>query len=139
MSLFQMTNKERIIVIKSLEENCMYNKDFEHLRAEYLSDPNSKVNLDNFKSYLRSIYSGYYYKMSIILYILRYLLIIAQFVIIILFVYPKHRCIDESFDGKDKVFRPYQDKKFKVVAIKRDNVLFLRIVNLLFDLFFFNF
>ena len=103
-SFVEMTRKEKKKIIKSLEENCMYNKDFEHLRAEYLSDPNSKVNLDNFKSYLRSIYSGYYYKMAIILYILRYLLIIAQFVIIILFAYPKHRCIDESFDGKDKAF-----------------------------------
>ncbi len=97
---------------------------------------NPKVNLSDFKDFLKTKYNGYYYKKAIFLFIIRCLFIIAQFLILNILTYPEYICVHKSIDDDDKMFWIYKNEKYKVITVKRNIQFYLRMLRIFFDFFF---
>ena len=98
-SFSRMNEENKELSRKSLEIISLYNKDFDQLKYEYLlGDP--VVNLPDFKDFLTTKYSGFYYKKAIFLFMIRCLFIIAQFLFLYLLSYPEYKCVHKSIDNK---------------------------------------
>jgi len=81
LPLAELDNVNKELVIKSLENINLYNKDFSLLCNEYLvKKPNANYN--EFKEFINANCNGFYYKKAIILLIIRFLFLIAEFFIL---------------------------------------------------------
>ena len=136
-SLSQLNITNRILVIESLEEISNYNADFSQLKEKYLLEYSQNVHLQKFKDYISIYKSRIYYIKAIFLFIIRLLLTIAQFLSIILLTYPKYICQFKQIDNTDRLFWVYNQQQYKVITVKKDKELFLRILNFVAELFFF--
>ena len=129
----QMESNEKKLVLESLKEISVYNKDFALLLYKYLKQSlNTNINLQKFKHFIRFDYSGYY-KKAVFLYVIRFILTLAQILILYLLDYPKNICIDEPCEQNDKKFWIFADKKYKKIIVKRDKDLYLRTIIFFID------
>ena len=62
---------------------------------------------------------------------------IAQLLILYLLDYPKNICIDEPFEQNDKKFWIFEDKKYKIIIVKRDKDFYLRTIIFFIDFIFY--
>ena len=116
----QMEDKDKILVLESLEEISVYNKDFADLKKEYyFLSMNGIINLGKFKLFIKHLCPGYY-KMAIFYYAIRFILMMAQLLILYLLVYPKDICTDIPIEQNDKNFWTFNNEKYKVITVKRD-------------------
>ena len=134
---FQLNNIDKELVIESLKETSLYNNDFSHLLIEYLKEKNEIINLKNFKSFIKKKNSGYYRKKAIISFIIRFLLILGQLVILYLLKYPKKICIDKPFDKEDKTYWTFNDENYKIIIVKRDKEFYCRTIIFIIDFIFY--
>jgi hypothetical protein len=132
-SLAEMDNKDKELVIKSLENISLYSKDFSQLRVEYLLKYNSNVNLDSFRTFIRTHKDGYYYKKAIFLFIVRCLFILSHFLIIYRMNYPVYICVDKPIDNTDKMFWIYNNIQYKVITEKINKQWYLRMISAIYD------
>lgn len=58
----QMNIDEINTALESFNDISIYNKDFSHLRFEFLSLKNLRINIENFRKFIKTSHSGYYYK-----------------------------------------------------------------------------
>lgn len=69
-------------------------------------------NFTNFIHVIKFEYSGYY-KKAVFLYAIRFILMLAQLLVLHLLDYPKIICIDEPFEQNDKKFLFFRIKNTK--------------------------
>jgi hypothetical protein len=134
--LDQMNDNDKELILKSLENINLYNKDFSLLCVEYLvKKPNP--NYDEFKEFIYENCNGFYYKKAIILFIIRFLFLIVEFIILYFLIYPEFICVDKPIDDNDKMFWINKNEKYKVIKKKIINIeWFLKMVSTLIDLIF---
>ena len=130
----QMSKKEKSNAIESLEIISSYNSDFNELKYEYLINSNKIINLEQFKMFIRNEHSGYYLKKAVFFLIIRFLYIIAQFLMIIYLEYPKYLCLSESIKDNNDYYWTNGNYKYKVKIIKIDTYLKFRILILFVDI-----
>ena len=135
LPLAELDNVNKELVIKSLENINLYNKDFSQLCVEYIKK-NPKINYNEFKEFIKLNCNGFYYKKAIILLIIRFLFLIAEFFILYLLIYPEYICVDKPIDDNDKMFWIYKNEKYKVNEVKINEEWFLRTVSTLIDFIF---
>ena len=134
---FRMGKRDKKLIIESLEEASAYNKDFSKLESDYLfQSSNGIINLAKFQIFITSEYPGYYYRKAIFSYVIRFILMSVQLLLLYLLAYPKNICIAKPFEKNDKKFWTFMDKKYKVIIVKRDRDLYLRTI--IFFLIFFS-
>ena len=135
LPLAELDNVNKELVIKSLENINLYNKDFSLLCNEYLAKiPNA--NYKEFKQFINANCNGFYHKKAIILLIIRSLFLIAEFFILYLLIYPEYICVDKPIDDNDKMFWIYKNEKYKVNEVKINEEWFLRTVSILMGFIF---
>ena len=130
----QMSKKEKSDAIESLEIISSYNSDFNELKYEYLNNSTEKISLEQFKMFIRNEHSGYYLKKAVFFLIIRFLYIIAQFLMIIYLKYPKYLCLSESIKDNNDYYWTNGNYKYKVKIIKIDTNLRFRILILFVDI-----
>lgn len=130
----QMSKKEKSNAIESLEIISSYNSDFNELKYEYLNNSSEIINLEQFKMFIRNEHSGYYLKKAVFFLIIRFLYIIAQFLMIIYLEYPKYLCLSESIKDNNDYYWTNGNYKYKVKIIKIDTYLKFRILILFVDI-----
>lgn len=130
----QMSKKEKSDAIESLEIISSYNSDFNELKYEYLNNSSEIINLEQFKMFIRNEHSGYYLKKAVFFLIIRFLYIIAQFLMIIYLEYPKYLCLSESIKDNNDYYWTNGNYKYKVKIIKIDTNLRFRILILFVDI-----
>ena len=102
---FRMGKRDKKLIIESLEEASAYNKDFSKLESDYLfQSSNGIINLEKFQIFITSEYSGYYYRKAIFSYVIRFILMLVQLLLLYLLAYPKNICIAKPFEKNDKNF-----------------------------------
>ena len=129
-----MSKKEKSNAIESLEIISSYNSDFNELKYEYLNNSSEIINLEQFKMFIRNEHSGYYLKKAVFFLIIRFLYIIAQFLMIIYLEYPKYLCLSESIKDNNDYYWTNGNYKYKVKIIKIDTNLRFRILILFVDI-----
>jgi len=130
----QMSKKEKYNAIESLQIISSYNSDFNKLKYEYLNNSTGNINLEQFKIFIRNVHSGYYFKKAVFFLIIRFLYIIAQFLMIIYLKYPKYLCLSESIKDNNDYYWTNGNYKYKVKIIKIDTYLKFRILILFVDI-----
>ena len=129
-----LSKKEKSKVIDSLEIISSYNSDFNELKYKYLNNSTRIINLEQFKIFIRNVHSGYYFKKAVFFLIIRFLYIIAQFLMIIYLEYPKYLCLSESIKDNNDYYWTNGNYKYKVKIIKIDTNLRFRILILFVDI-----
>jgi hypothetical protein len=131
-TLAQINNDEKKVLMKGLEYISEYNQDFDHLRAEYIISSTEKVNFSKFQIFLQTEKSGFYIKKATLKFIFKILLVLLQLLILI-YYYPKHFCVNESIDDKliddNTMFWIYDSEKYKVKKGFNEPLFYLRIVS----------
>ena len=135
-SLNGMKEEWKSLVLESLDEASAINKDFEHLKSEYLSDTSRVVNIESFKAFIRESKSGYYYRKAKILWLVRSLLMIPQFIIILTLTYPKYICTEESINNGEQKFWISGNKHYKVTELEKYREIPLRFLIFIVDAIF---
>ena len=126
-----MDENTKVKIMDTLEEASELNKDFCNLKSKFVSNPKEKINLFLFKKLIREEKSGFYYKKAIFLSVISWLLLIFQFYMELLVMYPKVYCIDERIDLRNKIqngtnvtnneaFWIFDNIKYKVKIVKED-------------------
>ena len=101
--LAQMENKDKKLVLESLEEISVYNKDFASLKEKYLLlSSDGIISLANLKYFIKYLCPGFYKKAKFY-YAIRLILMMAQLLILYLLVYPKNICTDIQLNKTIKI------------------------------------
>ena len=129
-TLAQINDNEKKVLMKGLEYISEYNQDFDHLRAEYIISSTEALNFSNFQYFLQTEKSGFYIKKATLKFIFKILLVLLQLLILI-YYYPKHFCVNESIDDKliddNTMFWIYDSEKYKVKKGFNELLFYLRI------------
>ena len=135
--LAQMENKDKKLVLESLEEISVYNKDFASLKEKYLLlSSDGIISLANLKYFIKYLCPGFYKKAKFY-YAIRLILMMAQLLILYLLVYPKNICTDIPFEQKDKDSWTFNGEKYKVITVIRDRDWYLRTLIFFIDFIFY--
>ena len=126
LSINALSPIDQDILFESLDEVSAIYGSFEKIKSKYLYNATTNVSINNFKEYVKSYESGYYYLKAFILYFIRLLLLIEQIIITIRFYYPKYICTEEPFDERDKKFWVWHDQKLNVIELETSRELSLR-------------
>ena len=135
----QLTEDERTKLFESLEEVSAIDKNFIHLKTDYVIHSihsGFNLNMGDFKEYVKSANSGYYYLKDKFLLFIKALLMIPQIIIILRLLYPKHICIEEAINEGDKKFWGFDDKFYKVIDIENYGEIILRALIFIIDVIF---
>ena len=136
-TLKQINNNEKNDLMKGLEYISVYNEDFTHLRNEYIITSHDALNFSKFQLFIRKERNGYYFKKAIEKFIFRALLVLLQLLMLI-YKYPKHFCVDELIDDKsiddNTMFWINDIQKYKVTKGFNEPLFYLRIMSFILDL-----
>ena len=74
-----MSRRDKKLLLESLNETSAYNQDFSDLKEEYLYQSSNEIIIpEKFKYFIKSEYSGYYYKKALFFYVIRFILMLVQ-------------------------------------------------------------
>ena len=94
--LDKLTRDQKNLLISSVQDIGNYNNEYALLGTEYISlkSKNNKIlSRKKYKNYIRLAKNGYLRKKIIVLFVLKYLMILAQLYLTFFVIYPRHRCI----------------------------------------------
>ena len=136
-SINTLNPQDQNILFESLDEVSAIDSSFERIKSKYLYGATINVNISNFKEYIKNYESGYYYLKAIILFFIKALLLIEQFIITFRFFYPKYICTEESIGKQDEKFWVLNGQHLKVTELETFREISLRSLIFIADAFFF--
>ena len=140
--LDKLTRDQKNLLISSVQDIGNYNNEYALLGIKYISlksQSNDILNRQNYKDYIRLAKDGYLQKKIIVLFVLKYLMILAQLYLTFFVIYPRHRCIYEHIADENENFWYCAQKKCKVkkIEIFEDYTFRLRIIYCIYNFIFF--
>ncbi len=99
-------------------------------------DQKKVLNRINLIQFIKQYYYGYFYFKAKLKFIIKFLLILSQFVLTIVFLSKKYECINKAADNTSKMYWLNLGVKYEVKIVRYHLVFFLRIVLFLYDIIF---
>ena len=137
--LDKLTKNEKDFLVNSVQDIGYYNNEYALLGTEFItlySQKNDLLNRHFYKDYIERAKNGYLKKKIIALFVLKYLMILAQLYLTYYFIYPRHRCIYEHIADENENFWYCGREKCKVKEIDKfkDKIFMLRIIFFIYNI-----